>query len=421
MRRRVFRAVFVGTALVAAVAWTAGATLAARRLPVAEPIVVSAAYVELADTVHLNETLSHLFARHNIAGSQLVDVLAAADGLNPRRIRPGQVFRFRYVPDETTPNKVTVRLGDEQVLTVSRDTANAWTGRSEEIAWTVHVERVQGSVESSLWLAINQLVPDSVLNNASREYLVSELADGVFGFVIDFNRESRPGDRFNVVYERLTSVLGDVRFGRILAAKVETNRRERSAYVMTDGQGRNAYYDEERQSLKRAFKLSPVQITRITSRFSRSRMHPVLRIRRPHPGVDYGAATGSRIMATGDGTVTRAQWWGGYGNMISIRHPRRFETRYAHMSRFAPGIGVGDKVVQGQLIGFSGSTGLANGPHVHYELIRDGQQVDPLRLQQDSGDPLPASRRAEFEAVRAQFDLLLAGRSANVAVADRDP
>jgi murein DD-endopeptidase MepM/ murein hydrolase activator NlpD len=421
MRRRVFRAAFVGTALVAAVAWTAGATLAARRLPVAEPIVVSAAYVERADTVHRNETLSHLFARHNIAGSQLVDVLAAAEGLNPRRIQPGQVFRFRYVPDETTPNKVTVRLGDEQVLTVSRDTTNVWTGRSEEIAWTVHVERVQGSVESSLWLAINQLVPDSVLNNASREYLVSDLADGVFGFVIDFNRESRPGDRFNVVYERLTSALGDVRFGRILAAKVETNRRERSAYVMTDEQGRNAYYDEQRQSLKRAFKLSPVQITRITSRFSRSRMHPVLRIRRPHPGVDYGAATGSRIMATGDGTVTRAQWWGGYGNMISIRHPRRFETRYAHMSRFAPGIGVGSRVVQGQLIGFSGSTGLANGPHVHYELIRDGQQVDPLRLQQDSGDPLPASRRAEFEAVKAQFDLLLAGRSANVAAADRDP
>jgi murein DD-endopeptidase MepM/ murein hydrolase activator NlpD len=421
MRRRVFRAVFVGTALVAAVAWTAGATLAARRLPVAEPIVVSAAYVVRADTVHRNETLSHLFARHNIAGSQLVDVLAAAEGLNPRRIRPGQVFRFRYVPDETTPNKVTVRLGDAQVLTVSRDTANVWTGRSEEIAWTVHVERVQGSVESSLWLAINQLVPDSVLNNASREYLVSDLADGVFGFVIDFNRESRPGDRFNVIYERLTSALGDVRFGRILAAKVETNRRERSAYVMTDEQGRNAYYDEQRQSLKRAFKLSPVQITRITSRFSRSRMHPVLRIRRPHPGVDYGAATGSRIMATGDGTVTRAQWWGGYGNMISIRHPRRFETRYAHMNRFAPGIGVGSNVVQGQLIGFSGSTGLANGPHVHYELIRDGQQVDPLRLQQDSGDPLPASRRAEFEAVKAQFDLLLAGRSANVAAADRDP
>ena len=421
MRRRVFRAAFVGTALVAAVVWTAGATLAARRLPVAEPIVVSAAYVVLADTVHRNETLSHLFARHNIAGSQLVNVLAAADGLNPRRILPGQVFRFRYVPDDPTPNRITVRIGDEQILTVDRDTANAWAGRSEEIAWTVHVEHFQGAVESSVWLAINQLIPDSVLNAAGREYLVSDLADGVFGYVIDFNRESRPGDRVNVVYERLTSALGDVRFGRILAAKVETNRRERSAYVMTDANGRNAYYDDQLRSLRRAFKLSPVQITRITSRFSRSRMHPVLNIRRPHPGVDYGAATGSRIYATGDGTITRAQWWGGYGNMISIRHARRFETRYAHMSRFAPGIRVGTRVDQGQLIGFSGATGLANGPHVHYELIRDGQQVDPLRLQQDSGEPLPSSKHAEFEAVKAQYDLLLAGRSANVAVADRDP
>ena len=191
--------------------------------------------------------------------------------------------------------------------------------------------------------------------------------------------------------------------------------------MLTDEQGRNIYYDEQKRSLKRAFKLSPVRITRITSRFSRSRMHPVLRIRRPHPGVDYGAATGSRIMATGDGTITRMQWWGGYGNMISIRHPRSFETRYAHMSRFASGMYVGKTVGQGDVIGYSGSTGLANGPHVHYELIRNGGQVDPLRLQQDSGRPLPADKHAEFEAIMAQYDLLLAGRATSIAAADRDP
>jgi len=106
---------------------------------------------------------------------------------------------------------------------------------------------------------------------------------------------------------------------------------------------------------------------------------------------------------------------------VSIRHPGSFETRYAHMSRFAPGIKVGKHVEQGELIGYSGSTGLANGPHVHYELIKNGQQVDPLRLQQDSGRPLPVERHAEFAAIKAQYDLLLAGRAVNVAVADRDP
>lgn len=420
-RRKVFRAALVGTALVVAVVWTAGANLVARRLPVAAPIVVSAAYIELADTVRRDETLSHMFARHNITGSELVSVLAAAEGLNPRRIRPGQVFGFRYIPKETIPNRVTVRLGDDRVLTVDRDTAGVWTGKSEEIVWTVHVESVRGSVESSLWLAMNELIPDSVLNAGNREYMVSDLADGVFGYVIDFNRESRPGDRFNVLYERLTSGLGDVRFGRILAAKVEANGRERSAYVMTDERGRNVYYDEERRSLRRAFKLSPVQITRITSRFSRSRLHPVLNVRRPHPGVDYAAAPGSRIMATGSGTVTRAQRWGGYGIMVSIRHPGSFETRYAHMSRLASGIRPGVHVEQGQVIGYSGSTGLANGPHVHYELIKNGQQVDPLRLQQDSGEPLLSERHAEFEAVKAQFDLMLAGSAVSVAVAERAP
>jgi murein DD-endopeptidase MepM/ murein hydrolase activator NlpD len=421
MRRRVFRIALVGTVLVVAVAWTAGAALAARKLPVASPIVVSAAYFERADTVRRNETLSHVFARHNIIGSGLIDVLSAAEGLNPRRIRPGQVFNFRYAPNDSLPNRVTVRLGDEQILTIDRDTADVWTGISEKIVWTAHVEHIEGTVESSLWLAINEMIPDSVLDSGSRMYMVSDLADGVFGFVIDFNRESRPGDRFNVLYERLTSAHGDVRFGRILAAKVEVNKRERCAYVLTSENGRNIYYDEQKRSLKRAFKLSPVQITRITSRFSRSRMHPVLKIRRPHPGVDYGAAPGSRIMATGDGVITRMQWWGGYGNMISIRHPRSFETRYAHMSRFARGMHVGKHVVQGEVIGYSGSTGLANGPHVHYELIRNGQQVDPLRLQQDSGRPLPVERHAEFEAVRAEYDRLLAGRASASVVADRDP
>jgi len=421
MRRGAVRGGIVGAAILAAVGWTASTALAAKRIPVAAPIVVSAAYVELADTVRRNETLSHLFARHNISGQQLIDLLGAADGLNPRRVRPGQEFNFRYLPNEPTPNRVTVRLGDDQILTLDRDTANAWTGRSEEIAWEVHLEHVQGVVESSLWLALNQIIPDSVLDSGNRMYMVSDLADGVFGFVIDFNRESRPGDHFNVLYERLTSALGDVRFGRILAAKIEVNGRERSAYVLTDDRGRNIYYDEQKRSMKRAFKLSPVDITRITSRFSRSRLHPVLRVRRPHPGVDYAAAPGSRIMATGSGTVTRMRWWGGYGNMVSVRHPRGFETRYAHMSRFAPGLYVGKPVDQGELIGYSGSTGLANGPHVHYELIRNGQQVDPLRLQQDSGEPLHASRHAEFEAIMAQYDLMLSRGLANTVVADRDP
>lgn len=420
MRRERLRPFFVGTAIVVAGAWTAGTALAAKRIPTAAPIVVSAAYVEHADTVGRNETLSHLFARHNITGSELFDLLAVAEGLDPRRIRPGQVFTFRYVPEEPVPNRAVVRLGDDHILTLERDTAGVWTGSTEEIVWTVHTEHVYGRVESSLWLAINELVPDSVLDAGNRAYLTSDLADGVFGYVIDFNRESRPGDRFNVLYERLTSALGDVRFGRILAARMEVNRREHSAYVISDERGRNIYYDDQKRSLKRAFKLSPVDITRITSRFSRSRMHPVLKIRRPHPGVDYGAAPGSRIMATGAGVVTRMRWWGGYGNMVSVRHPRGFETRYAHMSRFAPGLQVGDRVEQGQLIGYSGATGLANGPHVHYELIRNGRQVDPLRLQQDSGEPLPEERHAEFEAVKAQYDLLLSQGTASITVADRD-
>ena len=417
MRPRALKTALAGAALVLAGSWTASAAFS-ERVPVAAPLVVSAAYVERTDSVRRDETLSHLFGRHGIYGPELAEVLSAAEGLDPRRVRPGQVFAFRYVINEPKPDRVVVRLGDERILTLARDTAGVWGGESKEIAWEVRTEHIRGVIESSLWMSLDGLIPDSVLTAAGRGYFIDDLADGVFGYVIDFYRENRPGDRFNVVYERLISELGDVRFGRIVAAKVEANGRERIAYVMTDERGRNVYFDEAGRSLRRAFKLAPLPFSaRISSRFSTSRLHPVLNVRRPHPGVDYAAPVGARIIATGAGRVTRAGRWGTYGIMVSIQHPGGIETRYGHMSRLASGIRIGTQVEQGQAIGYVGMTGLTNGPHVHYELIRMGRQVDPLRMQQDSGDPVRPERRAEFEALKAEYDRLLTGRHVPAATA----
>ena len=377
-------------------------------LPVAPAIIVSSAYVERADTLRDSETLSHLFARHNIVGQELIDLLGAADPIDPRRVRAGQVFQFRYAMFAAAPQEVSVRLGDEEILTLRRDSLTGWNGATAPIYWTVAPRIARGTIGSSLYETVEELIPDGVLPAAERARLTWDLADGVFGWVIDFTRDNYAGDEFQIAYERLESEMGDVRFGRILAAKIETRGQMNSAYVVSDREGRNVYYDADGHSLRRAFKLYPAEFKRISSGFSPSRVHPVLKRNRPHLGVDYAASTGTPIMATGDGTVARAGRWGTYGIAVAIRHPKGVETRYAHMSKLARGITPGVRVRQGQVIGYVGATGLAAGPHLHYEFIKNGRHVDPRSaVKYGEGDPIPASERGAFEATRAEYDRML--------------
>jgi murein DD-endopeptidase MepM/ murein hydrolase activator NlpD len=375
-------------------------------IPRAAPIVISTAHEGRADTLRRNETLGELFARHNISGPELYELLAAAEGLNPRRVPAGQVFEFRYVVAEPRPDRVVVRVGDERILTLRRDSSDVWRGNSEAIEWTVNLELVRGPIESSLFETLDSAIPDSVLSPDQRALLAWDLADGVFGWVIDFTRDIYPGDAFDLLFERLRSPLGDVRFGRVAAARIETRSRLNTAYVFAETDGRNGYYDADGRSLLRDFKLSPVPY-RITSRFSRRRYHPVLKNYRPHLGMDFGAPRGAEVRATGDGIVSRAGRWGGYGIMVAIRHPKDIETRYAHLSALARGIGPGSRVRQGDRIGFVGSTGLTTGVHVHYEFIKNGRHMDPrTAVRYGDGTPIPDARRAQFDSIRAYYDRL---------------
>lgn len=402
----------VAGGLLAVALWAAREGLASKSLPMAAPIVVRTSFVERYDTLHRNETLSHLFARHNVIGAEMVELLSVAEGLNPRRVRAGQTFRFRYPVDADRPNRVRVRVDADRLLRLQRD-SSGWRAETIEVKWTVHREYVEGTVESSLYDALQALIPDSVLPRAQREQFVWDLADGVYGWVIDFTRDIYPGDRFGVVYERLTSQLGDVSFGRVLASTLSSRGAEYPAYLMEGDDARNEYYDADGESLRRAFKMYPVQYRYISSSFSRSRLHPVLKVRRPHLGVDYRAAAGTPIRATADGTVLRAGRWGGYGIVVTIRHAKGIETRYAHMRGLAPGIRAGVRVRQDQTIGYVGMTGLATAPHVHYEFIQGNRHIDPKAASRyGSGDPVPASRRAEFDRLLAYYDRLFAAFTA---------
>ena len=419
LRRRVVRW-GVATMAVAAVFWAAGRAWSIERIPVAQPILVTEAYRDRPDTLHLDETLSHLFARHGSAGQELIDVLAVADGINPRRVRAGQVFTFRYNTAEDHPSQVTTRLGDEKLLSLVRDDTS-WVARSIPIEWRADVHRASGAITSSLWATLDELIPDSILSRAERDRLISDVADGVYGWVVDFARDLYPGDRVELLYERESSSLGDIRFGKVLAVQMETRGVENAAYLLEAEDGRKQYFDGDGKSLRRAFLLRPVAFKRISSGFSNRRFHPVLKTYRAHRGIDYSANRGTPIWATADGTVTRAGTWGTYGVMVEVRHAYSVRTRYAHMTRVERGITPGLRVKQGQVIGYSGMTGSATGPHVHYEFIREGVHVDPRSaVRYGSAEPVPEVRRAEFEQLRSLYLSRLFPSNQRAAIVDND-
>lgn len=393
--------------------WWAARGWSSPGLPIAAPLVVTVSYHDRSDTLQRNETLSHLFARHGIAGVQLMALLDAAEGLRPRKIPAGQVFEFRYAAGESLPRRIKTRMGDDAILTLYRGEDGVWRGEREAIVWTPEKLRIRGQVSSSLYQTLLAVIPDTLLPASQKASLVWDLSDGIFAWEIDFATELRPGDEFRILLERLLSSEGDVRYGRVLAAVLEVRGRRHTAYVMTDERGGNAYYDAEGKSLRRAFLRAPVRY-RITSRFSYGRFHPILRQYRPHLGTDYRAPYGTPVEATGAGTVIRAARWGGYGLMVAIRHPKNIETRYAHLSRLAPGIRAGVRVEQGQVIGYSGGSGLATGPHVHYEFLKNGRQINPRAEDLGDGAPVPPDRWSEFESLKAYYDRWLSEDGAQV-------
>lgn len=412
------KGVLLAFAGISLIGWLANTAFGEKQLPVARPIVVSSPYIFVDDRLQVNETLSHLFGRHNIFGPQLVDVLNAAEGLRPTRIRTGEVFEFKYLTGDTVPIEIAHRLrGEDQYLIVRRDSTGGWFGLREDIEWTVSTVQASGIITSSFWMALPEAVPEAVLSTSERGRLFASVADDVFGWEIDFAYDIREGDRFNLLFERLESSDGEVRFGRLLAASMETGSREHPAYLLPGDGGRDEYYDDEGRSMRRAFLRAPLS-ARVSSRFSLSRVHPILRVRRAHRGIDYAANSGSAIHATAAGTVISAGTDRGYGRVVKIRHASGIETRYAHMRSIASGIRAGVRVEQNQVIGRVGMTGLATAPHLHYEFIKNGRHINPGRADLGDGRPVPESRRNEFERLMGELDVRLREQATRVVVTE---
>jgi murein DD-endopeptidase MepM/ murein hydrolase activator NlpD len=292
----------------------------------------------------------------------------------------------------TTDSRVWVsRLGGD----------SGWVQRIESIPWMVTRLRAVGTIESSLYDALDQAISDSFLPLPQRRQLAWEIAD-VYDWEVDFNRDIRPGDRFDVLIERLESPEGERRFGRILAARVDVAREPSYAFYFEADGGVRGFYDEQGRSLRRSFLRAPLEFRRVSSRFG-GRYHPILRAWRSHQGTDYAAGYGTPVRATADGIVTKAGREGGYGNLIELRHANGIHTRYGHLSAFGKGMFVGARVKQGEWVGYVGSTGLSTGPHLHYEFIVNGRAKNPLRKDSGPVQRVPDRLRAAFESLRGQL------------------
>jgi murein DD-endopeptidase MepM/ murein hydrolase activator NlpD len=379
-----------------------------RRPLIASPIVVDAAYADLTATLGRRETLSDVLARGGVTGRDYAAFLAAAQSLPVRRLRPGLKFQLRRLKTESVASRVMVRLSPERLLTVVRREGDAgWVETLEAIPWAITRLRVTGTIESSLYDALDKAMPDSFLPAGERRQLAWAIAD-VYDWEVDFSRDIRPGDRFTVLLERLESPEGERRFGRILAARVDVARTPQYAFYFEDADaGVTGFYDERGRSLRRAFLRAPLQFRRVSSGFG-SRYHPLLHTWRHHEGVDFAAPYGTPVRATADGIVTRVgREDGGYGNVIDVRHASGIRTRYGHLSGFARGLHTGERVEQGETIGYVGSTGLSTGPHLHYEFLVNGRPTNPRRREMGAGTTVPKQLAAVYAAVRDEQRLLL--------------
>ena len=228
----------------------------------------------------------------------------------------------------------------------------------------------------------------------------------IYGFEIDFQRDIRKDDWFEIYYERFIDDNGDVKdTGKIIYASMHVNNRDINLYNF-DEKNNNGYFDLNGKSIVKSLMKTPINGARLSSSFG-NRKHPILGYTKLHTGTDFAARSGTPIMASGSGTVTRARWCGGGGNCVKIKHNSTYQTVYAHMKNFAKGIKEGRKVRQGQIIGYVGSTGMSTGPHLHYEVIVNRKKVNSQRLRLPSGKVLKGEERKNFEIERIKIDLKL--------------
>ncbi|WP_408003496.1 M23 family metallopeptidase [Pseudothauera nasutitermitis] len=342
------------------------------------------------ERVQPGDTIQSIFRRLNIADQEALSfLLNDAQGKTVlRQLRSGRSVTALVRPDgQLLTLSLPVAQGGGR-FTIERDENGIRARESSAAALSTVVEMRSGVIQHSLFGATDAVgLPDSV---------ATKMAE-IFGTEINFHTDLRRGDSFSVVYETLYDEGSPVRAGKVLAAEF-VNQGKRHVVVLFRGEdGREQYYTADGRSLRQAFLRSPLEFSRVTSGFGR-RLHPIHRNWRTHAGVDFAAPTGTPIKATSDGTVSFVGTQRGYGNIVILQHRDRYSTAYAHMNGFARGLRKGDRVSQGDVIGYVGMTGWATGPHLHYEIRINNVAHDPMRIALPTAQPLGKGELARFNA-----------------------
>lgn len=361
------------------------------------------------ERVQRGDTVDELLRRLNIEDAVASDYLRNSDAAASfRKLAVGNEI---HAETDAAGGLIALRyLGDNETQVIVEKQGDGYATRTLPAQIEKRLFVRTGEIQTTLYAATDDAgLPDAAANQ------LNELFSGD----IDFHHDLRKGARFTVVYEMIYSNGALLNVGRIQAAEfINQGRAFRAVYFQKDAQ-HGDYYTPEGRSVRKTFLRSPIEYSRVSSGFSNSRFHPLLHKWRAHKGVDFAAPVSTRVKATADGVITSFGKEGGYGNVIRVHHQGRYSTVYGHLSRFARGLHRGQRVKQGEVIGYVGKTGLASGPHLHYEFKVDGQQRNPLRIALPDAKPVDEADIATFQSVAndlvARLNLL---RNTNLAKLD---
>jgi len=346
-------------------------------------------FIIISGKIRKNQVLSDLFYSHNISGEKVNEFIKASNGIfNLKKIRTGNPYKF-FCTRDSLPEVIYFVYEQSPVEYYLIYFAGPVRVTREEREVRTETRETGGIIDISLWETTQKLDLDPLL--------AIELSE-IFAWTIDFYAIQK-GDSFKVIYDELFVDTAYIGMGKIQGAWF--SNAGKSFYAVPFVQDSvESYFDQDGNSMRRQFLKAPVRYSRIGSRFSHSRMHPILRIRRPHYGVDYSAPIGTPVYAVGDGRVIEIANKSEAGNMIRIRHNSVYLTAYLHLSYYAKGIELGSLVKQGDVIGYVGSSGLSTGPHLDFRFYKNGYPVDPLKVEAPPVEPISEENRNLYDSVK---------------------
>lgn len=344
-------------------------------------------------TIKSGDILENVFKKNNLDKQEIQSIMSTiSKNHNIKKIFPGDYYEIFYTTFNTIL-KFNYWTQPTEYFSVTKSTDGNFEFSKNYLNYKENIITKEGEITDSLWNAMikQNITPETILNYAD-----------IFSWQIDFLTEVRQGDKYKVVYKQLEYENGYKKDAEILIAKYIgsfTNEHIALYFESKDGNFKG-YFTPEGNSLKKIFLRAPLNYRRISSNFSRKRFHPILRIWRPHHGTDFVAPIGTPIVTIGSGVVEYAGWKDGYGKVVIVRHNATYKTLYGHLSRIAPGITTGTRVSQGQLIGYLGTTGLATGPHLHFEIYVNGSPTNFFSLKFPPSENIPEKYKQEFEEIK---------------------